>query len=69
MVFGIVINVSWYRYLSFNCSCDNKEFILGAALIIYGSYLFLFVKFFVERYVLGKEIKKKDEKKDEKKTK
>jgi len=72
MIFGIIINCTWayYQYHGNGCSCKNTEFIIGAALIIYGSYLYLFLKFFLGRYFgSGSGEKKKELKKDEKKEK
>ena len=39
--------------------CNNTEFCIGAALIIYGSYLYLFVEFMFNRFVKTKSSDKK----------
>jgi len=54
MVIGLAMNIAWaWGYTNgYGCSCDNADVILTMGLIMYGSYLFLFLKFFVERYVL-----------------
>lgn len=54
MVVGLLMNIAWaWGYTNgYGCSCDKSDVILTMGLIMYGSYLFLFLKFFVERYVL-----------------
>jgi hypothetical protein len=63
MVIGIVLNVlftmEWYS--GKDCNCQNSEYILLAALVMYGSYLFLFVQFFVNRYLVSSSKKEKPE--------
>jgi elongation of very long chain fatty acids protein 6 len=52
MVIGIALNYIWAsKYFSgAGCSCKAPETILGSAVVMYGSYLFLFLQFFVKRY-------------------
>ena len=52
MVIGIVLNVIWAQnyFSEKSCTCKAPETMLGAAVAMYASYLFLFVKFFVGRY-------------------
>jgi hypothetical protein len=66
MVIGITVNGIWtYKYLNGDgCACDYPYSFIFSGVIIYGSYLILFLKFFIEKY--GKK-EKKDEKKVEKK--
>jgi len=54
MVVGLAMNVAWaWGYTSgYGCSCDKPDMIITMGTVMYGSYLFLFLKFFVERYVL-----------------
>jgi len=54
MVLGLVVNVVWaWGYLSgFGCACDKPDVILIMGIVIYASYLVLFLKFFVQKYVL-----------------
>jgi hypothetical protein len=52
MFIGIGLNVVW-ALLFFNgnnCMCTNPFLMLSAAVVMYGSYLFLFVQFFIGRY-------------------
>lgn len=65
MVFGIVFNVLFaVRHMNTpgGCGCDNPRIIFTASVIMYGSYLFLFCRFFVRRY-LGSGGKKPENKK------
>lgn len=63
MVAGVVICVSgWYYYLN-EIPCANDQRMLVAAGIMYASYLFLFVDFFMKRF-LGKKPEKSVKKMD-----
>jgi len=55
MVVGLGMNIAWaWGYTNgYGCSCDRSDVILVMGLVMYASYLFLFLKFFVERYVLS----------------
>eukprot|EP01090_Pellita_catalonica_P023547 TRINITY_DN9774_c0_g1_i2.p1 TRINITY_DN9774_c0_g1~~TRINITY_DN9774_c0_g1_i2.p1 ORF type:complete len:196 (+),score=9.73 TRINITY_DN9774_c0_g1_i2:79-666(+) len=67
MVYGIFVNatVAYRTYiLGDACTCEAMPAILLAALGMYGSYLFLFVKFFVQRYMHPKPRGKIDTKKE-----
>jgi len=63
MVIGIITNTYWmYLYKSgTNCACDAPEIMMWSCIVLYGSYLLLFVKFFVERYLFKKEAKAQPE--------
>jgi hypothetical protein len=63
MFIGIGLNGYWaYLYfLGNDCGCDEPQFMVIMAFIMYGSYLILFVLFFINKYM------KKDEKKEDKK--
>jgi len=52
MVVGVAMNGIWvYKYMTgAGCQCDAPNAIMISALIMYGSYLLLFVQFFVKRY-------------------
>jgi len=54
MVVGLLMNIAWaWGYINgYGCFCDKPDIILTMGIVMYGSYLFLFLKFFVERYVL-----------------
>lgn len=54
MIIGLIINVAWaWGYLNgYNCASDKQDVILIMGTIMYASYLALFLKFFVERYIL-----------------
>jgi len=59
MIVGLGMNIAWaWGYTNgYGCGCDKPDVILAMGLIMYGSYLFLFLKFFVERYVLPQKKK------------
>lgn len=52
MVVGIVLNTMWaYLWLSGKkCECTGPKKVLIYTLVMYGSYLYLFVVFFLKRY-------------------
>jgi len=57
MVVGIIASTSWsYFYLTgANCSCDYpREYMLSSCLL-YGSYLLLFLQFYLGRYLTNKQ--------------
>lgn len=61
MVFGIIFNGSWvYMYFveKRKCSCENFNVMVVSCALMYGAYLFLFLKFFVKRYITSKPKKK-----------
>lgn len=59
MVAGIYFVYVW-AYMKYSvqldCTCHKPVEILASAVVMYGSYLYLFLKYFVRRYIL-KEIK------------
>ncbi len=57
MVMGIALNGLFAReWLNGrDCECHHPKEILIACVVMYASYLFLFCKFFVERYWGGKK--------------
>ena len=67
MVIGTGLNIYWVYlyYMGIPCACLEPVKLLWACGIMYGSYLYLFVDFFVRKYILGttKPVVKKDEKK------
>lgn len=70
MFLGMFVNGSW-AYMQFvvgrNCSAGNPEAIAIACAVMYGSYLYLFLSFFFDRYVTGKRSTKKSTLDDKKK--
>ena len=53
MIVGVAMNGYWiYAHLTTEggCACDAPNAIMTAAIVMYGSYLLLFVKFFIKRY-------------------
>eukprot|EP01087_Luapelamoeba_hula_P014740 TRINITY_DN436_c0_g1_i1.p1 TRINITY_DN436_c0_g1~~TRINITY_DN436_c0_g1_i1.p1 ORF type:complete len:307 (+),score=41.54 TRINITY_DN436_c0_g1_i1:61-981(+) len=58
MIIGLGINIAWaWGYLNnYNCGCDKQDVILVMGIVMYASYLFLFLKFFVERYILKRPV-------------
>lgn len=57
MFIGIATVVyNWYMttILGIDCACNEKGIIYISCAIMYGSYLFLFMKFFLNRYVFSK---------------
>lgn len=54
MVVGVVICAASYSYMRANpVHCHVKPESVVAGTLMYGSYLYLFVDFFVRRFVLG----------------
>jgi len=53
MILGLVVNVIWaWGYLSgYGCACDKPDVILIMGIAVYASYLFLFLKFFMQKYL------------------
>lgn len=43
----------WYYVLNLNCSNSAPQAMFISGIIMYGSYLFLFVRFFINRYIFG----------------
>jgi len=54
MIIGLGVNIAWaWGYLNgLGCSCEKQDIILIMGTLMYASYLFLFLKFFVQRYIL-----------------
>lgn len=50
-----IISIAYWMYLRFyvglNCSCDKPDLLALSCAVMYGSYLFLFCRFFVKRYL------------------
>lgn len=64
MFFGILFNGVWFYqwYHGEDCTGENPREIFVACLLMYGAYLYLFVRFFVRRYItkeIGPEASKK----------
>jgi len=57
MFLGIAANGYWMVqwYLGNECGCDNPAVIMWACIVMYGSYLILFIWFFMERYQAPKK--------------
>ncbi len=63
MFAGLFLNGSWaYEYLvnKKDCQCDNPNAIMISAAIMYASYLYLFVSFFIGRYSKSNNKNKKE---------
>ncbi|KAL9658643.1 hypothetical protein ABK040_006179 [Willaertia magna] len=59
MFFGILFNVMYYLMWKENretgkkqCCCEFPEVMMWSCVVMYGTYLYLFVRFFVRRYIL-----------------
>jgi elongation of very long chain fatty acids protein 6 len=66
MFFGMAIIGVWaYRVyvLHEKCLCTQPDLLALSCAIMYGSYFYLFVSFFIKRYCGGRPQKKKEEKK------
>jgi elongation of very long chain fatty acids protein 6 len=52
MVIGIIINAFWaHRFFNEgNCQCKSPLLMMSAALVMYASYLYLFLQFFFNKY-------------------
>jgi len=63
MFLGIAANGYWmYQwYLGNECGCDNPKVIMWACIVMYGSYLLLFIWFFMERYAPAKGRRTKED--------
>merc|ERR1712137_409872 len=71
MFFGIFINGCWvyFKYIAeFPCLCSMPKVIVLSCAVMYGSYLYLFLSFFVKRY-LKTPPKNNDDKKNNKNNK
>jgi len=57
MVFGLLLNILWLNaYLNGQaCAGTRPKTLIAMGSVIYASYLFLFMKFFLERYVFEKK--------------
>jgi len=55
MVAGIGLNITWavQWFKGENCECTGPRKVLVFTLVMYGSYLYLFVQFFKKRYFSG----------------
>jgi len=67
MIIGTSLNIYWV-YMYFNnipCSCRKPTLLLWSCAIMYGSYLWLFLDFFIRKYIYGTtkkpNIKKEDQ--------
>jgi len=62
MFIGIGALCTWiYLFMAgYNCSCDYPYTIIASGIIMYGSYLYLFVDFFVDRYLRKKHLPASD---------
>lgn len=52
MVIGTILNTYWF-YLYQNgifCTCRNPDYLIISCALMYGSYLYLFVMFFINKY-------------------
>lgn len=52
MIIGTALNGYWF-YLYKNgilCTCRNPEYLIMACFVMYGSYLYLFLMFFIQKY-------------------
>ncbi len=60
MLMGVVFSVYYIvkTYENEQCACTHPSVIITSSILMYSSYLYLFVKFFVEKYILQKNIKK-----------
>lgn len=60
MVIGIVVNVVWaiIYFTHGNCHCENPTAMLLMVSVMYGTYLVLFVQFFIKRYNITRSAKK-----------
>ena len=58
MIFGIAILVT-ALLISYRRQCHNHPVIMVTGAIIYGSYLFLFIQFFIDAYMKGAKQNKK----------
>jgi elongation of very long chain fatty acids protein 6 len=62
MIIGTALNIYYfYHYAYYTCTCKRPDLMMVACGIMYGSYLILFVKFYLNRYVY---VKPKSEKTD-----
>jgi len=57
MVVGVAVTLTGFYYYSTDASCMIERENNTAAFLMYGSYLFLFLQFFVARYYKAKVIK------------
>lgn len=64
MIIGISV-ISWFFVKVYSrgesCYCEQPEYLAVSCIVMYGSYLFLFVRFFLQRYVFNKKSTKKNE--------
>ncbi|KAL0488403.1 elongation of very long chain fatty acids protein [Acrasis kona] len=62
MMIGIAVNAIFaYQvyYQKRKCNCLNSDFMVASAVVMYGSYLYLFVQFFISKYLGPKVVKPK----------
>lgn len=55
MIVGTYVCASSYYYMTSGVECDVKKENVIAGAIMYGSYLYLFCEFFVNRFIFGKK--------------
>ena len=61
MVVGVIICCASFHYMRVDPECQVKPQNVYAGALMYGSYLYLFVDFFVRRFLLkGRHVKKVD---------
>jgi len=62
MILGSFLNFYWIYlyYTGTTCSCEKPGYLVIFCAIIYGSYLYLFLDFFVRKYISGTLKKSKD---------
>lgn len=59
MIVGVAVTLTGFYYYSTDKTCKIEKENNTAAFIMYGSYLFLFLQFFIARYYKAKTSKKK----------
>mmetsp|Transcript_8412 Transcript_8412/g.35176 ORF Transcript_8412/g.35176 Transcript_8412/m.35176 type:complete len:311 (-) Transcript_8412:32-964(-) len=52
-IFTVGSAMYWYYVENLNCSNSAPQAMFISGIIMYGSYLFLFVRFFINRYIFG----------------
>jgi hypothetical protein len=65
MILGILLTTVWAvrKFIKGdNCYCENPNILLVSCIVMYSSYLYLFVKFLIQRYFTGKKEGKQEKK-------
>jgi len=52
MIIGLVVSVSVFINKRNGVKCDQSHFFINAAILMYGSYLVLFIHFFIQQYAV-----------------